>query len=183
MRAKKTYIPSGYVAGVGEVVLCVILLFCLLFALFFMYGGIKKIPRLPERLVMEEAYIFREVSHEKGSSYLYLRVGVGDGAYKYVIEAHSSDIRHLDLSKSRRLWVAVDSDRSKKFVWSVCDADSRLMISRTDILYWAKYRNVGIYLAMFGLFVAFLWLLVFIFWNGVWNRRLAKRKAYENREG
>jgi len=182
MCAKKTSIPVRNIASFGEIVLCVILLFCLLLALFFLSGGIKKIPPLPEQFVMERACIFRGVSHEKGSSYLYLRVGVGDESYKYVVEAHSGDVRHLDLSKSRKLWVAVNSDRSKKFVWSIYDAGGGLLISRSDILYWAKYQNVGVYLVMFGWSIASLWLLVFVIRDGVWNRCVTKRKEYEGRE-
>jgi len=181
MCAKKTYIPSGYVAGVGEIIFCVIMFLFLVFASAYMVGDVKEIPPLPERLVMESAYIYRDVSQSKADSYLYLRVGLGDDAYNYTIVARSSDVLNLDLRKSRKLWVAVDSDRSKRFVWWVYDFDTKLIISREQILDWISYYNNGSYLMAIWGAVSSLYLLLIIVRNGIWNRVVAKRKAHESR--
>ncbi|MDF9776855.1 hypothetical protein [Pseudomonas baetica] len=183
MRAKDLYIPPGYVAGVGEIVFCVAVFFFLVFASAYMLGDVKEIPSLPGRLVMENAYIYRDVSQSKNDSYLYLylKVGLDDDAYYYTIVARSSDLRHLDLRKSRKLWVAVDSDRSKRFVWWVYDFDNKLIISRKEILDWIKYYNGGNYFVAILGAVSSLYLLLIIVRNGVWNRVVAKRKAHESR--
>ncbi|MNG33191.1 hypothetical protein D3C84_1193880 [compost metagenome] len=81
MRAKNLYIPPGYIAGVGEIIFCLIIFLFLVFVSAYMVGDVKKIPPLPERLVMESAYIYRDVSQSRTDSYLYLRVGLGDDAY------------------------------------------------------------------------------------------------------
>jgi hypothetical protein len=180
MRAKDLYIPPGYVAGVGEIVFCVIVFFFLVFASAYMLGDVKEIPPLPEKLVMESAYIYRDVSQSKNDSYLYLKVGLGDYAYNYTILAHSSDLRYLDLRKSRKLWVAVDSDRSKRFIWWVYDFDNKLIISRKEILDWIRYYNSGNYFVVMLGGVSSLYLLLIIVRNGVWNRVVAKRKAHES---
>lgn len=181
MRAKDLYIPPGYVAGAGEIVFCVIVFSFLVFASAYMLGDVKEIPPLPERLVMESAYIYRDVSQSKADSYLYLRVGLGDDAYKYTIVARSSDVLHLDLRKSRRLWVAVDPDRSKRFVWWIYDFDNNLIISRKEILDWIRrYNSRNYFVAILGA-VSSLYLLLIIVRNGVWNRVVAKRKAHESR--
>ena len=181
MRVKNLYIPPGYVAGVGEVVFCVVVFFFLVFASAYMLGDVKEIPSLPERLVMENAYIYRDVSQSKNDSYLYLKVGLDDGAYNYTIVARSSDLRHLDLRKSRKLWVAVDSDRSKRFVWWIYDFDNKLIISRKDILDWIRrYNGRSYFVAILGA-VSSLYLLLIIVRNGVWNRVVAKRKVHESR--
>jgi len=181
MRIKDLYIPPGYVAGVGEIVFCVIVFFFLVFASTYMLGDVKEIPSLPENLVMESAYIYRDVSQSKNDSYLYLKVGLGDDAYNYTIVARSSDLRHLDLRKSRKLWVAVDSDRSKRFVWWVYDFDNKFIISRKEILGWVRRYNSGNYFVAILGAVSSLYLLLIIVRNGVWNRVVAKRKAHESR--
>ncbi len=181
MRAKDLCIPPGYVAGAGEIVFCVIVFSFLVFASTYMLGRVKEIPPLPERLVMESAYIYRDVSQSKADSYLYLRVGLGDDAYKYTIVARSSDVLHLDLRKSRRLWVAVDPDRSKRFVWWIYDFDTNLIIGRKEILEWINYYNNGNYLMAILGAVSSLYLLLIIVRNGVWSRVVAKRKAHESR--
>jgi hypothetical protein len=75
--AKNLYIPPEYIAGVGEVVLLLFLFVGLVVASIFMYGEIQEIPPLPERLVMENAYLYRDVSQSRATSSLYLRVGLG----------------------------------------------------------------------------------------------------------
>jgi hypothetical protein len=146
-----------------------------------MLGDVKEIPSLPESLVMESAYIYRDVSQSKNDSYLYLKVGLGDDAYNYTIVARSSDLRHLDLRKSRKLWVAVDSDRSKRFVWWVYDFDNKFIISRKEILGWVRRYNSGNYFVAILGAVSSLYLLLIIVRNGVLNRVVAKRKAHESR--
>lgn len=146
-----------------------------------MLGDVKEIPSSPESLVMENAYIYRDVSQSRNDSYLYLKVGLGDDAYNYTIVARSSDIRHLDLRKSRKLWVAVDSDRSKQFVWWIYDFDNKFIISRKEILGWmGRYNSRNYFVAILGV-VSSLYLLLIIVRNGVWNRVVAKRKAHESR--
>jgi len=180
MRAKNLYIPPGYVAGVGEVVFCVIVFFFLVFASAYMLGDVKEIPSLPERLVVESAYIYRDVSQSKSDSYLYLKVGLDDDAYNYTIVARSSDLRYLDLRKSKKLWVAVDSDRSKRFIWWVYDFDNKLIVSRKEILDWIRRYNSRNYFVVILGAVSSLYLLLIIVRNGVWNRVVAKRKAHES---
>lgn len=180
MRAKDLYIPPGYVAGVGEIAFCVTVFFFLVFASAYMLGDVKEIPSLPERLVMENAYIYRDVSQSKNDSYLYLKVGLDDDAYNFTIVARSSDLRHLDLRKSRKLWVAVDSDRSKQFVWWIYDFDNKLIVSRKEILDWMRYYNSRNYFVAILGAVSSLYLLLIIVRNGVWNRVVAKRKAHES---
>jgi hypothetical protein len=181
VRAKNLYIPPGYIAGVGEIIFCVIIFLFLVFVSAYMVGDVKKIPPLPERLVMESAYIYRDVSQSRTDSYLYLRVGLGDDAYNYTIVARSSDVSHLDLRKSRRLWVAVDLDRSQRFVWWIYDFDSELIVSRKEILDWVgRYNSRSYFVAILGA-VSSLCLLLMIVRNGVWNRVVAKRKAHESR--
>ena len=181
VRAKNLYIPPEYIAGVGEVVLLLFLFVGLVVASIFMYGEIQEIPPLPERLVMEKAYLYRDVSQSRATSSLYLRVGLGEDAYNYIIKAYTSDIQHLELSKAQKLWVAVDSDRTKRFVWWVYDADTNLLISRKDILLWIRSNNIGCYFVLVGWSIILSYLLLVIVRNGIWNRVVAKRRAYENR--
>jgi hypothetical protein len=82
----------------------------LVVASIFMYGEIQEIPPLPERLVMENAYLYRDVSQSRATSSLYLRVGLGEDAYNYIIEASASDIQHLNLRKGKNcglLWIQI----------------------------------------------------------------------------
>ncbi|MHA6128543.1 hypothetical protein ACX3YD_20570 [Pseudomonas fluorescens group sp. PF-1] len=181
VRAKNLYIPPEYIAGVGEVVLLLFLFVGLVVASIFMYGGIQEIPPLPERLVMENAYLYRDVSQSRATSSLYLRVGLDEDAYNYIIEASASDIQHLNLRKGQKLWVAVDSDRTKRFVWWVYDVDTNLLISRKDILLWIRSNNIGCYFVLVGWSIILSYLLLVIVRNGIWNRVVAKRRAYENR--
>lgn len=180
MRAKNLYIPHDYVAGAGEIFFCVIVFSFLVFASAYMLDDVKEIPPLPERLVMESAYIYRDVSQSKADAYLYLRVGLGDDAYKYTVVARSRDVLHLDLRRSQRLWVAVDPDRSKQFVWWVYDFDSNLVISHKEILDWIRHYNSGNYFVVILAAASSLYLLFIIVRNGVWNRVVAKRKAHES---
>jgi hypothetical protein len=180
VRAKNLYIPPGYIAGVGEVVLLLFLFVGLVVASIFMYGEIQEIPPLPERLVMEKAYLYRDVSQSRTTSSLYLRVGLGEDAYNYIIEASASDIQHLNLRKGKKLWVAVDSDRTKRFVWWIYDVDTNLLISRKDILLWIRSNNIGCYFVLIGWSIILSYLLFIIVRNGIWNRVVAKRRAYEN---
>ena len=180
VRAKNLYIPPEYIAGVGEVVFLLFLFVGLVVASIFMYGEIQEIPPLPERLVMEKAYLYRDVSQSRATSSLYLRVGLGEDAYNYIIEASASDIQHLNLRKGKKLWVAVDSDRTKRFVWWVYDVDTNLLISRKDILLWIRSNNIGCYFVLIGWSVILFYLLLIIVRNGIWNRVVAKRRAYEN---
>lgn len=181
VRAKNLYIPPEYIAGVGEVVLLLFLFVGLVVTSIFMYGGIQEIPPLPERLVMENAYLYRDVSQSRATSSLYLRVGLDEDAYNYIIEASASDIQHLNLRKGQKLWVAVDSDRTKRFVWWVYDVDTNLLISRKDILLWIRSNNIGCYFVLVGWSIILSYLLLVIVRNGIWNRVVAKRRAYENR--
>jgi hypothetical protein len=178
--AKNLYIPPEYIAGVGEVVFLLFLFVGLVVASIFMYGEIQEIPPLPERLVMEKAYLYRDVSQSRATSSLYLRVGLGEDAYNYIIEASASDIQHLNLRKGKKLWVAVDSDRTKRFVWWVYDVDTNLLISRKDILLWIRSNNIGCYFVLIGWSIILSYLLLIIIRNGIWNRVVAKRRAYEN---
>ena len=180
MPAKNLYIHPEYIAGVGEVVLLLFLFVGLVVASIFMYGEIQEIPPLPERLVMEKAYLYRDVSQSRTTSSLYLRVGLGEDAYNYIIEASASDIQHLNLRKGKKLWVAVDSDRTKRFVWWIYDVDTNLLISRKDILLWIRSNNIGCYFVLIGWSIILSYLLLIIVRNGIWNRVVAKRRAYEN---
>lgn len=156
----------------------------LLFSIFsfYIFNKIIDISLVPRRIVLEDAFIYRSLSEaSRTRSYLYLRVGLGDYVYDHVMQVSSRDIRHLDLSESRKLWVAVDSGRNNRFVWGVYDNDGGLMISRKDILQWARFDNIKNYLTIVTSSVLSLYLLLLIFRNGFWNRFVAKRKACENR--
>lgn len=174
---------SGYVASLGEIVFCGVMFFCLVFASVYMFCQVREIPPLPKNLILESAYIYRSASQSRNETYLYLRVGLGDEAYNYTVVARSSDVQHLDLSKSRKLWVAIDLERRDRFVWWVYDFDANLIISRKDIVGWVKYGNSGSYLVAIWWSGSSLYVLLVIFRNGVWSRVVAKRKTYENREG
>jgi hypothetical protein len=146
-----------------------------------MLSDVKEIPLLPETLVMESAYIYRDVSQSKGDSYLYLKVGSGADAYNYTIVARSGDIRHLELKRSTKLWVAVGSKRSERFVWWIGDFDNRFIISRKDILDWIERYNSGNYFVAILCAVSSSYLLLIIVRGGIWNRVVLKRKANESR--
>jgi hypothetical protein len=77
----------------------------------------------------------------------------------------------------------VDSDRNKKFVWGIYDENGVVLISRKEILQWAKSNNSANYFAVITWSVLSLYLLFLIFRYGVWNRIFAKRIEHENRAG
>ena len=176
-------VPSGYVPSVFEVVLLVVILMYFSIISLWHLGKVIEVPSAPRKVVLERAFIYRDISKaSKITSNLYLRVGPDDEAYDYVIEASTQDIQRLDLDKSRKLWVAVEPDRSKRFVWGVYDNELGLLISRKDILQWAQYRNSANYFVIVTWGFLSLYLLFVLFKHGVWNRFLAKRIACENRE-
>ena len=179
--AKNLYANPGYVTGVGENISLLFLFFVLVLVSVLVHGKIQEIPPLPERLVRESAYLYKDVSHSRNDSFLYLRVGLNDDAYNYIIEASASDIQNLDLRKGQKLWVAVDSDRAKRFVWWVYDVDTHLLVSREDILSWIKRSNNECYFLLVWLSVLSSCFLFVIFRNGIWNRVVAKRKVHEKR--
>ena len=94
VRAKNLYIPPEYIVGVGEVVFLLFLFVGLVVASIFMYGEIQEIPPLPERLVMEKAYLYRDVSQSRATSFLYLRVGLNDDAYRCLRKRTDVRARH-----------------------------------------------------------------------------------------
>lgn len=157
--------------------------FCLLVWLSLLFLCMGKYRRfLPCRngWLWKKAYLYRDVSQSRATSSLYLRVGLGEDAYNYIIEASASDIQHLNLRKGKKFWVAVDSDRTKRFVWWVYDVDTNLLISRKDILLWIRSNNIGCYFVLIGWSIILSYLLLIIIRNGIWNRVVAKRRAYEN---
>lgn len=182
MRYKALSIPDGYVLTVFEVVFFVAILVCFFCLSLYQFYRVVEIPLTPKKVVLENAFVYREVSEaSKTTSNLYFRVGSGDEAYDYVIEASSRDIKHLGFSKSRKLWVAVEPDRSKRFVWGVYDNELTLLVSRQDIVRWAKSDNIKNYLKIFILYASSLCLLFWLLRNGIFNRFLAKRITRENR--
>lgn len=182
MRYKIFDVPSDYVPSVFEVVFSVVILMYLLFVSFYHLGQVKEIPSIPKRVVLENAFIYRDISAvSKTTSNVYLRVGPDDDAYDHIIEASTRDVQHLDLKKSRKLWVAVEPDRSKRFVWGVYDNELGLLISRQEILEWAQYRSSVNYFVVVTWGFLSLYLLFVLLKHGVWNRYLAKRIARENR--
>jgi len=182
VRNKFFPVPAGYVSSVFEIVFCAIVLL-LYFAFFlYIYSKLIDVPPVPDKLVMKEAFVYRDLSQaSKTTSFLYLRVGVDEAAYKYIIEASSRDVVCANFGESRKLWVAVDSDRTKKFVWGVYDYNYDLLISRQDILRWASSVNIGNYFILSLMFISSLYFIYIIFWTGVWNRFSAKRMACENK--
>ncbi|MCP1421109.1 hypothetical protein J3D47_005352 [Pseudomonas laurylsulfativorans] len=183
MRNKFFPAPVGYVSGAFEIVFCVIvLLFYLVFSLHI-YSKLIDVPPVPGKLIMKDAFLYRGLSQaSKTTSFLYLRVGADDATYKYIIEASSRDVVYANFDRPRKLWVAVESDRSKKFVWGVYDDDFGLLISRQDILRWANSVNIDNYFILSLVFISSLYFLYIIFWTGVWNRCAAKRVACENKQ-
>lgn len=151
----------------------------MLFSFFscWIFSKVIDVPAVPEKFVLEDAFIYRGLSKaSKTTSYLYLRVGLDDEAYNYIIEVSNRDIGHLDLSSLRKLLVAVDSDRKKHFVWWIYDENGVVLISRKEILQWVKSNNSANYFTVFTWSVLSLYLLFLIFRYGIWNRVLAKRK-------
>lgn len=182
MRYKMFDIPSGYILGVFEIIFLIIVLMYLSVVSFYHFGRVIDIPLVPKRVVLESAFIYKDVSvFSKTTSKLYLRVGPAGEEYDHVIEASTRNIQYLGLNKSRKLWVAVEPDRSKRFIWGVYDDGLGLLISRKDILEWAKYSNFVNCFMIVTWGVGFLYLLFVLFKYGVWNRLLAKRIARENR--
>ncbi|MFL1528302.1 hypothetical protein [Pseudomonas sp. O230] len=182
MRNKILSIPDGHVLSTFEIVFLIIILFYFSVISFHYFGRIVEIPLVPKKVVLKSAFVYRSISEvSKTTSNLYLRIGPDDEAYEYVIEASTRAVKHLDFSKSRKLWVAVEPDRSKRFIWGVYDDELGLLISRKDILEWAQYSNSVNYFLIVTLGIGFLYLLFVLFKNGVWNRLLAKRIARENR--
>jgi hypothetical protein len=182
VRNKFFPVPVGYVSSVFEIVFCAIVLLLYVVFSIYIYSKLIDVPPVPDKLVMKEAFVYRGLSQaSKTTSFLYLRVGAGDAAYKYIIEASSRDIVYANFDKSQKLWVAVDSDRSKKFVWGVYDDNYGLLISRQDILRWIHSVNVDNYFILSLMFISSLYFLYIIFWTGVWNRCAAKRMACENK--
>ncbi|WP_146241925.1 hypothetical protein [Pseudomonas jessenii] len=182
MRNKIFPVPVGYVSSAFEITFCVIVLLLYLVFSLCIYSRLIEVPPVPDKLVMKDAFVYRGYSQaSKTTSFLYLRVGADDAAYKYIIEASNRDVMYTDFDKPRRLWVAVDTDESKKFVWGVYDEDYGLLISRQDILRWASSVNIDNYFVLSLLFISSLYFLYIIFLTGVWNRCAAKRMACENK--
>ncbi|VVO05002.1 hypothetical protein PS726_02963 [Pseudomonas fluorescens] len=182
VRNKIFPVPVGYVSSAFEIIFCVIVLLLYLVFSLYIYSRLIEVPPVPDKLVMKDAFVYRGHSQaSKTTSFLYLRVGADDAAYKYIIEASNRDVMYTDFDKPRRLWVAVDADQSKKFVWGVYDEDYGLLISRQDILRWASSVNIDNYFVLSLLFVSSLYFLYIVFLTGVWNRCAAKRMACENK--
>jgi hypothetical protein len=182
VRNKIFPVPVGYVSSAFEIIFCVIVLLLYLVFSLCIYSRLIEVPPVPDKLVMKDAFVYRGYSQaSKTTSFLYLRVGADDAAYKYIIEASNRDVMYTDFDKPRRLWVAVDTDESKKFVWGVYDEDYGLLISRQDILRWASSVNIDNYFVLSLLFISSLYFLYIVFLTGVWNRCAAKRMACENK--
>ncbi|MBV6827263.1 hypothetical protein [Pseudomonas sp. PD9R] len=183
MRYNAIFIPDGYVLTTLEIIFLIIISLCLVGGSFYHFYKLVEIPLAPKKVVLESAFVNRNVSGgSKTTSNLYLTVGPGNERYDYVIEASTRDIEHLGFNKSRKLWVAVEQDRRKRFVWGVYDNELTLLIDRQDILQWAKYSNFKNYFIIFSWGFSSLYLLFLLINNGVWNRVLAKRIAHEYRE-
>jgi hypothetical protein len=167
---------------VFEIVFFIVVIMYFSVVSFWCFEEIVEIPSAPEKVVLENAVIHKGLSEaSRTTSYLYLRVGKGNDTYDHVIEVSSRDIQHLDFSKSRELWVAVESDRSTQFVWGVYDDRLGVLISRQDILGWALQNNISNYFIVFTWSVGSIYLLFLLFRNGVWNRFVAKKIARKNR--
>lgn len=175
-------IPDGYVLTVLEIVFLMIILVCFFCGALYHFYRVVEIPLTPRKVVLESAVVYRDVSvASKTTSNLYLRIGSVDETYHYVIEASTRDIKHLAFSKSRKLWVAVEPQRNKRFVWGVYDNELTLLISRQEIVGWAVSGNMKKYLIIFILYISCLCLLFWLLRNGIFNRFLAKGIAHENR--
>lgn len=175
-------VSSDYVPSIFEIVFTIIILIFLSGVSFYHIGEVVEIPSTPKKVVLESAFIYRDVSSaSKSTSNLYLRVGPDGDAYDHVVEAATRDIQHLDLKGARKLWVAVEPDRTKRFVWGVYDNELGLLISRQKILEWAQDRNSINYFVVVSWGFLSLYLLFVLLKHGVWNRFLAKRIARENR--
>lgn len=181
MRIKKIFPSARYVASGFEIVLCLIMFLSLVVASVVLFGKIKEVPAFPRDLIFENAFIYKEVSQSRSTSYLYLRVGLEEGAYDYAIEAFSQDVRGLDLKRSKKLLVAVDSDRNKRFVWGVHDEGGALLISSQKILEWEKHYRFGLCFLIFAWSAVSLYFLLVIVRHGIWSRIAEKRVVHENR--
>lgn len=94
----------------------------------------------------------------------------------------SRDVQYLNVYKSKKVWVAVDSESNSPFVWWVYDDELMLMATKQQIIWSARYGNGGKYLMAFlsGLSIAhFLYVLGV---GGVWNKFFIRGGGDENRE-
>jgi len=183
MRYNAISIPDGYVLTTLEIVFLIIISLYLVGGSFYHFYELVEIPLAPKKVVLESAFVNRNISGgSKATSNLYLTVGQDKETYDYVIEAPVRDIEHLGFKKLRKLWVAVEPDRKKRFVWGVYDNELTLLISRQDILRWTKYNNAKNYFVIFTWGFGSLYLLFILINNGIWNRVSGKRIAHENRE-
>jgi len=182
VRFKMFDIPNDYVPSIFEVIFSIVIVVYLSVVSIWHLGKVIEIPPAPKKLVLESAVVYRDVSIDsKTTSRLYLRIGSLNEAYNYVIDASTQDIRYSDFNKSRKLWVAVASDRGKRFVWEVYDSDLALLISHREIVTWAQYSNSKNYFAFTTCFALSLFMLFLLFKHGLWNRFLAKRMTHEDR--
>lgn len=182
VRFKIFDIPSDYVPGVFEIIFSIVIVVYLSVVSLWHLGKVIEIPPVPKKVVLESAVVYRDVSTaSKTMSKLYLRIGPVDEAYNHIVDASTQDIKSFDFNKSRKLWVAVESDRSKRFVWGVYDSDLGLLISRKDIVEWAQYNNSTNYFVFATWFALSLLMLFMLFKHGLWNRFLARRMTHEDR--
>lgn len=171
-------IPPGYVPGIFGTGFLLALLGLFSLGVFYHYDRILEIPSAPKIVVLKAAFVHKDISRiSKTTSNLYLCVGTGDEIHDYVIEASTEDVRNLNIIKSRKLWVAIEQERSERFVWAVYDHNFELLISRQKILEWARYKNIVNYFIVVAWGVLSLFLLFILCKYGVWNRVLARRKA------
>ena len=181
MGYKISDIPKGYVLSVFEIIFSIIIFIFLFVVSMHHFGRLVEIPSAPRKVVLKSAFIYRNISTiSKTTSNLYLRVGQGDETYDYIIEASTREVQHLDLRKPRKLWVAVEPDSSKKFVWGVYDDELGLIISRAKIQQWSRQNNFSNYAVIVTWGVLSVFMLYLLIKYGVWNRFLAKRNAREN---
>lgn len=172
---KKFYFsPSGYVPGSGELVA----LFCaglvVLGVVVFALSDLVSTPPVPENLVLRSASITQPLIVSKAQADLYFDVSFNEGRHKCRLELSYRDVKHLDIFKGKKIWVAMDANNSGLFVWEVYDDGFKLLVGRQQIEGARRYIDFGNCLAafLFGLsFVHFLYLFVL----GVWNRCFYRR--------
>lgn len=122
------YIPPGYVAGPGELVVLFIGCLVMLGLMFFMLSNVIDVPPVPQELVLKRAHVTQSLDSSRSTAYLYINVGDGEYSYDYVIRVFNDDAQDFNVKKSQVLWVGVDPHSESRFVWSIYDDGLKLML-------------------------------------------------------
>ena len=176
------YILPGHVATRCELVFMFMGCLLMFWLGFRMWDALIEIPAVPEKLVLRSAYVTRLLNVSKAKKSLHFNVACDRGEYSYKIEFSHADTGELNVHKFKGLWVAVDSGSDDQFVWAVYDDEFRLVMSRQQIEWWAKYSNGSNYFMIVYACLASGYFVFFIIRCGICNRGRYKKVLNEDRE-